>query len=66
MTFQKAAYSDKKYKFIIKGQSDGFWKYFNHLGASDEFKDSINGLIRLNPAKRLTTDEILKPLWLIK
>ena len=64
--FESATYSDEKYKFIIKGQYDRFWKYFNHIDVSDEFKDLINGLIRLNPSKRLTTEEILKHPWLIK
>ena len=64
--FEKATYSDEKYKFVIKGQVDRFWKYFNHIDVSNEFEDLINGLIRLNHAKRLTTEEILKHPWLIK
>ena len=64
--FETPTYSDERYKFIIKGQFDRFWKYFSEIDVSDEFKDLINNLISLNPSKRLTTDEILKHPWLIK
>ena len=64
--FEKATYSDEKYKFVIKGHFDRFWKFFNHIDVSDEFRDLINSLISLNPSKRLTTDAILKHPWLIK
>lgn len=64
--FESATYSDEKYKFIIKGRFNQFWEYFNHINISDEFKNLINSLISLTPAKRLSIDEILKHPWLIK
>lgn len=64
--FESATYSDDKYKFIIKRNFTKFWEYFNNIDISDEFKDLINGLINLNPAKRLTIDEIIKHPWIIK
>ena len=64
--FESATYSDDKYKFIIKGRFPKFWENFNDIDISDEFKDLINRLISLNPAKRLTIDEIIKHPWIIK
>ena len=64
--FVTPTFSDEKYRFIIKRQFDRFWRFFNHIKISDEFKDLINKLISLNPATRLTTDEILKHPWIIK
>ena len=64
--FESATYSDEKYKFIIKGRFNQFWEFFNHINISDEFKNLINSLISLTPAKRLSIDEILKHPWLIK
>lgn len=64
--FESTTYSDEKYKFIIKGRYNKFWEFFNNIEISDEFKDLINSLISLNPAKRLSTDEILKHPWIIK
>ena len=63
--FESSTYSDDKYKFIIKGRFSKFWENFN-IDISDEFKDLINKLLSLNPAKRLTTDEIIKHPWIIK
>ena len=62
--FESATYSDEKYKFIIKGRFSKFWEFFNDIKISDEFKNLINSLISLTPAKRLSTDEILKHPWL--
>ena len=64
--FKSATYSDDKYKFIIKGRYKYFWDNFDHLNLSDKFKDLINKLISLNPAKRLSIDEILKHSWLVE
>ena len=64
--FESATYSDDKYKFIIKGRFPKFWENFNDIDISEEFKDLINRLISLNPAKRLTIDEIIKHPWIIK
>ena len=64
--FESATYSDDKYKFIIKGRYNNFWDFFSHINTSGEFKDLINKLICLNPAKRLSVDEILKHPWLVQ
>ena len=64
--FESATYSDDKYKFIIKGRYNNFWNFFSHINTSGEFKDLINKLISLNPAKRLSVDEILKHPWLVQ
>ena len=64
--FHSTTYSDEKYKFIIKGRYNKFWEFFDYIDISDEFKDLINSLISLNPAKRLSINEILKHPWIIK
>ena len=64
--FETATYSDERYKFIIKGKFNKFWEFFNYIDISNEFKDLINSLISLTPAKRLSIEEILKHPWLIK
>ena len=64
--FDSAQYSDEKYKFIIKGRYPQFWLFFNYTDISDEFKDLINSLLTLNPAKRLSIDQILEHSWIVK
>ena len=64
--FESATYSDDKYKFIIKGRFNKFWEFFDFINISDEFKDLINNLITINPAKRLSIDKILDHPWLVK
>ena len=64
--FESATYSDEKYKFIIKGRFNLFWEFFNYIEISEDFKNLINSLISLTPAKRLSVDEILKHPWILK
>ena len=64
--FESPTYSDEKYKFIIKGNYNRFWEFFNYIDISEEFKDLINHLLSLNPTKRLSTEEILRHIWIIK
>ena len=64
--FESATYSDEKYKYIIKGRFRQFWEFFNCVDISEEFKNLINSLISLNPAKRLSIDEILNHPWILK
>ena len=64
--FETTTYSDEKYKHIIKGRFTKFWEFFNYIDISEEFKDLINSLISLNPAKRLSIDKILIHPWITK
>ena len=64
--FQKASFSDEKYKFIIKKNYDRFWECFNDIEISDEFKDLINKLICFTPNQRLDMDKILEHPWVKK
>ena len=63
--FKSGTYSDDKYKFIIKGRFNKFWEFFDFINISDEFKDLINNLITINPAKRLSFYKILDHPWLV-
>ena len=58
--FERASYSDEKYKFIIKKNYKRYWDYFCHVELSEEFKDLINNLICVTPSQRISLDEILE------
>ena len=62
--FQRASYSDEKYKFIIKKNYKRFWEYFDYIYISEEFKDLINNLICITPSQRLSIEQILVHPWL--
>ena len=64
--FQKASYSDYKYRYIIKRNYTKFWEHFNYIEISDEFKDLINKLICITPSQRLDIDKVLDHPWLKK
>ena len=64
--YQRASYSDEKYKYIIKKKYDKFWEFFNYIEISGEFKDLINNLISVTPSQRLSIDKILSHPWLVK
>ena len=64
--FERASYSDEKYKFIIKKNYKRYWEYFNYIELSEEFKDLINNLICITPSQRINLDEILEHPWIKK
>jgi len=64
--FERASYSDEKFKFIIKKNYRRYWEFFNYIEISEEFKDLINNLICVTPSQRLSTDEILEHPWIKK
>ena len=64
--FDRASYSDEKYRFIVKKNYKRYWEYFNFVDISEEFKDLINKLICVNPAQRLGLNEILEHPWVRK
>lgn len=61
--FQKASFSDEKYKYLIKKNYGCFWDYFKELNLSEEFKDLINNLICITPNLRIGIDKILEHPW---
>ena len=64
--FDRASYSDEKYRFIVKKNYKRYWEYFNFVDISEEFKDLINKLICVTPAQRLGLNEILEHPWVRK
>ena len=64
--FLVSNFSDERYKNIINGSYNSFWKYYDHIEISDEFKDLIVNLINNNPSKRLSLDEVIDHPWLKK
>ena len=64
--FDRASYSDEKYRFIVKKNYGRFWEYFDFMDISEEFKDLINKLICVTPAQRLGLNEILEHPWIRK
>ena len=64
--FDRASYSDEKYRFIVKKNYKRYWEYFNFLDISEEFKDLINKLICVTPTQRLGLNEILEHPWVRK
>ena len=64
--FDRASYSDEKYRFIVKKNYKRYWEYFNFVDISEEFKDLINKLICVTPTQRLGLNEILEHPWVRK
>ena len=64
--FERASFTDDKYRFIVKKNYSRFWENFSSIELSDEFKDLINNLICLNPTQRLDIDKILEHPWIKK
>ena len=64
--FDRASYSDEKYRFIVKKNYGRFWEYFDFMDISEEFKDLINKLICVTPSQRLCLNEILEHPWVRK
>ena len=64
--FERACFSDDKYRFIVKKNYSRFWEYYSSIELSDEFKDLINNLISLNPTQRLDIENILEHPWIKK
>ena len=64
--FYGTNFSDDKYQKIIRGQYDSFWKYFDSIEISDEFKDLIVNLINPTPSKRLSLDDVIDHPWIKK
>jgi serine/threonine protein kinase len=69
MPFKSATHSDSLYKYIAKQDSEGFWKKHEGLKKpaenfySQNFKDLIQGMLALEPKKRLTLEEIKNHAW---
>jgi len=61
--FERAHSTDKWYKPLVSGDTEGFWKRHKNCKIPKNVRDLVTGMLCFRPSRRVTIDEIKDHPW---